>query len=116
MRIHRNKTPITHTYIMGGEELCTASSQAYLGVELHERLSWKTHIESVASKAGRTLGFLRRNLGKCSTDIKEQAYTSLVRSQLEYASVVWDPHKQNQIDQLEKIQRRAIRFISGTGA
>ena len=37
----------------------------------------------------------------------------IVRSQLEYASTVWDPYKQNQIDQLEKIQRRAVRFICG---
>jgi hypothetical protein len=98
---------------LGEEELCVVSSQAYLGVELHEQLSWKPHIETVTSKAAKTLGFLRRNLGKCSTAIKKQAYISLVRSQLEYASVVWDPHKQNQIYQLEKIQRRAVRFMCG---
>ncbi|XP_072042992.1 uncharacterized protein [Amphiura filiformis] len=113
MRIHRKKKPITHQYIMGKEELSAVSSQAYLGVEIHEQLSWKPHIEAVASKAGKTLGFIRRNLGKYSSIIKTQAYTSLVRSQLEYASVVWDPHKQNQIDQLEMIQRRAVRFICG---
>ena len=113
MRIHRGKHPITHNYTMGGEELCAVSSQAYLGVEIHERLSWKPHIEAVVSKAGKTLGFLRRNLGKCHTNIKKQAYISLVRPQLEYASVKWDPHRQNQIDQLEKIQRRAVRFVCG---
>ena len=113
MRIHRGKHPITHNYTMGGEELCAVSSQAYLGVEIHERLSWKPHIEAVVSKAGKTLGFLRRNLGKCHINIKKQAYISLVRSQLEYASVIWDPHRQNQIDQLEKIQRRAVRFVCG---
>ena len=91
MRIHRGKHPITHNYTMGGEELCAVSSQAYLSVEIHERLSWKPHIEAVVSKAGKTLGFLRRNLGKCHTNIKKQAYISLVRSQLEYASVIWDP-------------------------
>ena len=84
-------------------------SQAYLGVEIH----WKPHITSTTAKAGRTLGFLRRNISKCSTNIKKQAYISLVRSQLEYASVIWDPYRQNQIDQLEKIQRRAVRFICG---
>ena len=59
------------------------------------------------------MGFLRRNLGKCSSHIKQQAYISLVRSQLEYASIVWDPYQQTLIDKLEKIQRRAIRFICG---
>ena len=114
MRIHRSKHPISHTYTLGEEELCVVPSQAYLGVEIQEKLSWKPHIQAVASKAGRTLGFLRRNLSKCSPNIKQLlAYISLVRSQLEYASVIWDPHKQNQIDQLEKIQRRAVRFVCG---
>ena len=113
LRVHRKRSPITHNYIMGGEELSSVASQAYLGVELHEKLSWKQHIEKVASKAGRTLGFVRRNLGNCTPSLKKQAYISLVRSQLEYASVTWDPHRKNQIDQLEKIQRRAIRFICG---
>ena len=112
LRVHRGKTPILHNYIMGGEELSSVPNQTYLGVELHERLSWKQHIESVATKAGRTLGFLRRNLEKYTPTLKKQAYISLVRSQLEYAAVTWDPHRQNQIDQLEKIQR-AIHFICG---
>ena len=38
---------------MGGEILHHVSSQAYLGVEIHENLNWKSHITTVASKAGR---------------------------------------------------------------
>ena len=45
--------------------------------------------------------------------IKQHAYISLVQSQLEYVSVIWDPYRKNQIDQLEQIQRRAVRFICG---
>ena len=105
LRVYRSRSPIAHNYIMGGEELTTVTNQAYLGVELHERFSWKKHIESVALKAGRTRGFLRRNLGKCSPSLKKQTYIALVRSQLEYASVTWDPHRQNQTGQLERIQR-----------
>ena len=113
MRIHRKKQPTIQNYNLGGDILQAVPSQAYLGVEIHEQLSWKPHITSTAAKAGRTLGFLRRNISKCSSNIKQQAYISLVRSQLEYASVIWDPYRQNQIDHLEKIQRRAVRFICG---
>ena len=113
MHIHKKKNPIIHNYIMGEETLKTVSSQAYLGVELHEKLSWKPHIASVTAKASRTLGFIRRNLGQLSTAVKQQAYTSLVRPQLEYAAAAWDPHRQNQINSLEMVQRRAVRFIAG---
>ena len=40
------------------------------------------------------------------------AYHLLIRSTLEYSSVVWDSHLQKDIDSLEKIQRQAARFIS----
>lgn len=114
MRIHRKRYPIMHTYTMRGDDLLSVASKAYLGLELHERLSWKSHVDAVTNKASRTLGFIRRNLGRqCPTEVKKLAYISLVRSQLEYASVVWDPNKRNQIDQLEKVQRRALRFICG---
>ena len=36
---------------------------------------------------------------------------TLVRPTVEYCSAVWDPHNQDQIYQLEAIQRRAVRFI-----
>ena len=34
-----------------------------------------------------------------------------MRSTLEYGATVWDPHQENNIYKLEKIQRRAARFI-----
>ena len=34
----------------------------YLGVFISEDLQWKSHIESIAATASRTIGFLRWNL------------------------------------------------------
>ena len=34
-----------------------------------------------------------------------------MRPTLEYAATVWDPHKRTHIDNLEKNQRRAARFV-----
>ena len=69
------------------------------------------HIDSMCAKANGTLGFLKRNLKISSQKIKEAAYNIYVRPILEYASSVWDPHTQQNIDRIEAIQRRAARFV-----
>ena len=49
----------------------------------------------------------------CPRDTKEAAYKAIVRPHLEYASSSWSPHTTNNIEKIEKIQRRAARFTLG---
>ena len=65
---------------------------------------WDSHINSITTKANKTLDFLRRNINISSTTVKEQAYKSLVRPSLEYACSVWDPYTKENITQLEQVQ------------
>ena len=73
---------------------------------------WDKHINSITSKANQSLGFLRRNLKINSSKVKDHAYKAIVRPKLEYSSTVWDPNTKSQIDQIEKVQRRAARFVT----
>ena len=43
-------------------------------------------------------------------EVKETAYLTLVRPYLEYASGVWNPYRLYLISDIEKIQRRAVRW------
>ena len=76
-------------------------------------MKWNTHVSNICTKANRTLGFLRRNLAACPLDVKESAYKGLVRPILEYGSSVWDPQSILLQDELEKVQKRAARFVTG---
>ena len=57
------------------------------------------------------IGFLNRNLRACSKPLKELSYKQFVLPILEYASSVWDPYHQGNINKLEMIQHRGARFV-----
>ena len=98
---------------MAGVKLSEVKHHPYLGVELDNMLSWDVHLKNTKSKSTRVLNMIRRNftLGT-SLDIRKTLYSSLVRPHLEYASVVWDPHHKTKIDNLEKVQSQAARFVT----
>ncbi|XP_071480876.1 uncharacterized protein [Diadema antillarum] len=87
----------------------------YLGVTISDDLKWEKHVAKTTQKANWVLSLLRRNLYFCPANVKRTAYTSLVRSLLglEYGATAWDPYLQKDINRLESVQRRAVRFITG---
>ena len=87
-----SKGPVNKTnYVLHGQVLESVTSARYLGVDISGNLSWKTHVDRITGNANRTLGFIRRNIKTKKSKVRERAYNSLVRPQLEYASAVWDP-------------------------
>ena len=111
MRYSRVKTPIGTPYTLCNHVLEVHTTNPYLGVLLSDDGKWGPHINTICNKANSTLGFLRRNLYNCPQQLKDTAYKALVRSKLEYASSVWNPHLAKDIKLLERIQHRAARFV-----
>ena len=85
----------------------------YLGLNIGHNLSWNHHIGTVTKKANNINAFLSRNISSCPSKIKSQCYTTLVRPIMEYACIIWDPVTQKNIRELEMVQRRAARFVTG---
>jgi len=74
---------------------------------------WKSHAEAITSKATQRLYFLKqlRRAGVPQAQLL-YFYTGVIRPVLEYAAPVWNHLlTETQIDQIEAIQRRALRII-----
>ena len=107
-----SKLVIIISYTLEGTVLKNVERIKYLGVTITGDLKWNSHIRNVCTKAKRNFGFLRRNLFSCPQDVKEAAYKSLVRPNLQYGSSVWDPRCNGLNGELENLQKRAVRFVT----
>jgi len=110
LRCYRILSPSIFTYTLDDQPISSVDQHSYLGVMFTTNMSFSQHINNISAKATKTLNFLRRNLYKCSKEIKSRAYLSLVRPIVEYASTVWDPYTIKDSNQLEKVQRSAARW------
>ena len=108
----KRKDTVSIPYNMNGTELERVSNTKYLGATISDDLSWKTHNERAAGKAHGMISFLQRNLWMLPERLREQAYTTIVRPGLEYASSITDPYRPGEIQRLEKVQRHAARFVT----
>ena len=114
MRVSRIRLQFLYSYKLSGQVLDEVKDSKYLGVTISDNLDWSKHITTTTTKANARLSFIKRNLKDCPQKLKEIAYFSLVRSFVDYASAVWDPHQKFNQEKLEMVQRRggrAARFV-----
>jgi hypothetical protein len=90
LRVTNKKKTIDAKYQLHRHMLESCTSAKYLGFTFTNKLQWDQHINSITSKANKIFGFLCINLKTPSIRIKEQAYFTLARPLVEYASTVWD--------------------------
>jgi hypothetical protein len=83
-----------------------------LGVIFDEQLSFNHHIELTVSNALKVLGFITRNSKLFfNLDSIKCLFNFLVRTKLEYASLVWGPIYNVHIDKLEKVQKKFLKYL-----
>ena len=64
--------------------------------------------------SGFRIRLFQRNFYHTSTGTKEKLYSMLAKPHLNYATAAWDPHTTKNINELERVQNAAARFIKGT--
>ena len=88
LHISNSNDPLQSQYTLHGQVLESTDSAKYLGINISKTLKWNYHINEITNKANRTLGFVKRNVKTRNEAVKELAYKTLVRPQVEYASSV----------------------------
>lgn len=83
-----------------------------LGVLLSSDLNFNSHIKAIVNKGFRMLGFIKRS----SKGFSEQKtllslYFTHVRCHLEYCSVVFNPWQKTWIEEIERVQRKFVKFL-----
>lgn len=109
---NRSTRSVQFAYQLAGSDLERVETIRDLGIKMTVRLHYEDHIDSIANRASRMLGFLIRT-SKCGLSVNAMkiVYTSLVRSILEFGSILWSPYLLGQIDRLQKIQDRFVRMV-----
>ena len=86
------------------------SSYKYLGVHVTSDLKWNCHIKNICCKSRQLM--YRKFYKDVDATFLCRLYVSMFRPILEYACIVWDPHIQMNIEQLESCQKLALNMCS----
>ena len=99
---------------MNGNLLENLDEALFLGVVIDKKLTYRSHIDYIASKISKSIGILfkLRNL-KLPKSILIQIYYSLIHSHLNYNIICYLGTFPTYINRLFLLQKRAIRIISG---
>ena len=102
-----------HLYDNKGKEvkLKQSDGEKDIGVLVDETISFSTHIQNQINKANSIMGLIRRTYTYLDEQSFKYLFRALVRPHLEYAAAAWSPYKSGEIEQIENVQRRAMKQI-----
>ena len=102
---------VCHSYTVDDTAIPTPESHRDLGIMVRGDLSWTDHYSHICSKAYSVLYMIRRSFSTVDVIVKRRLYVSMVRSKLSYCSQLWCPNLKKDILALERVQRRATKYI-----
>ena len=99
-------------YHIDDQDICKTVCHRDLGILISGDISWSPHYDLICSRAYRMLVLMRRVFNNAICILaKKYLYTSLVRSQLSYCSIIWRPQLIKDIKFLENVQRCGTKYI-----
>jgi len=105
------KAPISYNYRIDDCNLEKINEIKDLGVIFDSKLKFSAHINEKVNKAFSVLGIINRNFKYMEKNTFILLYKSMVRPHLEFANLVWSPYRKEEINKLERVQRRATKLV-----
>ena len=99
----------TPSYKISNSCLSVVQNYKYLGVIISSNLKWNDHVNHVASRKSRLVGFIKLIVRCNDTAILSRLDKTLCRPIIEYGAPEWLPYQQSHINRLEKVQKRLAR-------
>ena len=81
----------------------------YLGILIDKNLTWKYHIDYVASKISRSIGIIARLIPLCTL---APVYRPLIAPYLSYGIIAWGQAAKSNLCKISLLQKRALRLMN----
>ncbi|KAI5754162.1 hypothetical protein M8J77_006310 [Diaphorina citri] len=110
--VKRKRPASPHIYKINNVNLQYVDQYKDLGVTFESDLNFNIHRYEVETKGFQRLGMVHRYTKPVhDIDVIQILYQALVRSVLEYGSVLWLPHTKSGAKSLERIQARFVLIV-----
>ena len=106
---------ISQKFSIEKEIIPTVSSVKDLGVTLSDDLKWSSYISKIKAKATILSNIILHTFSPSNTSLHIQLYKTYIRPILEYNTCTWSPHLQQDIQQVESVQRVFTRRLCQRG-
>lgn len=113
IKFSRKKKPQCAFYSIGSVVLKEVTTIRDLGVIIDGSLSFRQHVDHIVKKTSQLSGFINRQMKIFKQpSLTITIYNSIIRSILEYCSVVWNPGYQVHSDRIERVQKRFFYHLA----
>ncbi len=109
----RSKVP--QKFSLEEEIIPTVSSVKDLGVTVSDDFGWGSYICKIKAKATILSNIILHTFSPSNTNLHIQLYKTYIRPILEYNTCTWSPHLQQDIQQVESVQRVFTRRLCQRG-
>src|SRR6266516_301111 len=110
---NQKQDPVHQEIFIGNQSIIKLKNCKFLGVEIDSALKWKNHIRQVEIKLSSAIYIIRNIRYKINRVTALKLYDTLILSHLTYCNVLWGNAYKSYLENLYRLQKRALRLCFG---